>query len=303
LTKLGLVLSPSPLKAAVTQKIALDCIERNIHVIIEKPIALSLADADAIIDAAERKGVAVSACHQNRFNISIQDIRKALEAGRFGKLSHGAVHVRWNRTRDYYTQAPWRGTWENDGGALMNQGIHGIDLLRWMMGSDIDEVFAYTSKRFHTYIECEDIGLAVIKFKNGALGSIEVTTNVFPRNLEETLYLFGENGTVKAGVTSMNTLDVWKFADERPEDKNFADGFFEETANVYGNGHARLYKDVINATETGCAPYVDAIAGRNALELVLAVYKSSKDGRPIKLPLLDCRVKDFIKGFDLKNIK
>jgi predicted dehydrogenase len=277
--------------------IALDCIEAGCNVIIEKPIALSLRDADAIIDAAAKKNVVVSACHQNRFNVPVRHIRAAVEERRFGKMSHGTIHVRWNRARDYYSQAPWRGTWAQDGGALMNQGIHGIDLLRWMMGADIDEVFAYTARRFHTYNESEDLGLALIRFKNGALGCIEGTTNVFPRNLEETLYLFGENGTVKAGGMSMNTIEVWRFADERDEDKELAKGFIEETSNVYGNGHTLLYTDVVKAIKTGCAPYVDTQAGRQAVELVLAVYKSSAEGRPIKLPLTDCQTSDFIGRF------
>ena len=175
--------------------IALDVIKMGINVIIEKPMAMSIEDADAIIDAAEKYGVKVSACHQNRFNIAIQKLRKALEGGRFGKLSHGSIHVRWNRNRGYYDQAPWRGTWKEDGGALMNQCIHGIDLLRWMMGDEIEEIYGATRQRFHGYLEAEDVGMAVIKFKNGAIGTIEGTTNVYPKNLEETLYIFGENGT------------------------------------------------------------------------------------------------------------
>ena len=188
--------------------IALDVIKMGINVIIEKPMAMSIADADAIIDAAEKYGVKVSACHQNRFNIAIQKLRKALEDGRFGKLSHGSIHVRWNRNRGYYDQAPWRGTWKEDGGALMNQCIHGIDLLRWMMGDEIEEIYGATRQRFHGYLEAEDVGMAVIKFKNGAIGTIEGTTNVYPKNLEETLYIFGENGTVKIGGTSTNNIDV-----------------------------------------------------------------------------------------------
>lgn len=277
-------------------EIALDCIEAGCNVIIEKPIALSIEDADRIIEAGRRKGVKVSACHQNRFNLSIQQIRKALEAGRFGKLSHGSIHVRWNRNQDYYTQAPWRGTWAEDGGALMNQSIHGIDLLRWMMGDEIEEVFAYTAQQFHPYLECEDIGMAVVKFKNGAIGTIEGTTNVFPKNLEETLYLFGEKGTVKAGGKSVNTIDVWEFADDRPEDKE-AVGLQEATSNVYGNGHTSVYADVIEAIETGREPYIDAEAGKRALELVLAIHKSASEGRPVKLPLEECSTMDFVGRF------
>lgn len=267
-------------------EIALYCIDHGINCIIEKPIAMSIQEADQIIRHAEEKGVKVSACHQNRFNIAVQEMRKAVEAGRFGKLSHGSVHVRWNRNVDYYAQAPWRGKWASDGGALMNQCIHGIDLLRWMMGDEVEEVYGQTRQQFHDYLEAEDVGMAVIKFKNGAVATIEGTTNVYPRNLEETLYLFGENGTVKLGGTSTNNIDVWQFADETEADhKN--KGLEEATSNVYGNGHTSLYADVIDAVKNDRRPYVDAVAGRNALELVLAIYKSQKDGKPVKLPLDD----------------
>ena len=130
-------------------EIALYCIDNGINLIIEKPMAMSMADADEIVRRAEEKKVKVSACHQNRFNIAVQQLRKAIEGGRFGKLSHGSIHVRWNRNKDYYIQAPWRGTWAQDGGALMNQCIHGIDLLRWMMGNEVEEIYAQTRQQFH----------------------------------------------------------------------------------------------------------------------------------------------------------
>lgn len=267
-------------------KIALECIEHGIHCIIEKPIAMSMADADEIIRLSEEKGVKVSACHQNRFNLAVQEMRRALEAGRFGKLSHGSVHVRWNRNADYYTQAAWRGKWVTDGGALMNQCIHGIDLLRWMMGDEAEEVYGQTCRQFHDYLEAEDIGMAVVKFKNGAVATIEGTTNVYPQNLEETLYLFGETGTVKLGGKSTNNIDIWEFADETENDRKAA-VLKEAASNVYGNGHTSLYADMIDAVQNDRKPYVDASAGRNALELVLAIYKSQKEGRPVKLPLVN----------------
>lgn len=267
-------------------QIALDCIDAGVNVIVEKPMAMSIQDAEEIIRRSREKGVKVSACHQNRFNVAVQEMRRALEGGRFGKLSHGSIHVRWNRNREYYDQAPWRGTWAQDGGALMNQCIHGIDLLRWMMGDEVEEVYGVTRQQFHHYLEAEDIGMAVVKFKNGAVGTIEGTTNVYPKNLEETLYLFGENGTVKLGGKSTNNIDVWDFADEGEADQKNK-GLEEATSNVYGNGHTSLYADVIDAIEHDRAPYVDAVAGRNALEMVLAIYQSQKEGRPVKLPLHD----------------
>lgn len=278
-------------------EIALYCIEKGVHVIIEKPMAMSIEDADKIIALAEEKHVKVSACHQNRFNVAVQELRKALESGRFGKISHGSIHVRWNRNKGYYDQAPWRGTWAQDGGALMNQCIHGIDLLRWMMGNEVDEVYGATRQQFHDYLEAEDIGMAVVKFKNGAIGTIEGTTNVYPQNLEETLYLFGENGTVKIGGTSTNNIDVWDFADEtEADDKN--KGLEEATSNVYGNGHTSLFADVMDAIEHDRKPYVDAVAGRNALEMILAIYKSQKTGEPVKLPLQSFASTDMEGEFD-----
>ena len=273
-------------ESGIHAEIALFCIDHGVHVIIEKPMAMSISDANEIIRHSEEKHVKVSACHQNRFNIAVQEMRHALEAGRFGRLSHGSIHVRWNRNQGYYDQAPWRGTWAQDGGALMNQCIHGIDLLRWTFGGEIEEVYGQTRQQFHDYLEAEDVGMAVVKFKNGAIATIEGTTNVYPKNLEETLYIFGEKGTVKIGGTSTNNIDVWDFADESEADtKN--KGLQEETSNVYGNGHTSLYADVIDAIEHDRKPYVDAYAGRNALELVLAIYKSQKEGKPVKLSLTD----------------
>lgn len=277
-------------------EIACYCIEQRINVIIEKPIAMSLEDADRIITLSEKEHVKVAACHQNRFNIAVQRMRTALEAGRFGKLSHGSIHVRWNRNQEYYAQAPWRGTWAQDGGALMNQCIHGIDLLRWTFGDEVEEVYGQTRQQFHHYLEAEDVGMAVVKFKNGAIATIEGTTNVYPQNLEETLYVFGEKGTVKIGGKSTNNIDVWDFEDETETDKRNK-GLQEATSNVYGNGHTSLFADMIDAIKNDRKPYVDAYAGRNALEMILAIYKSQKTGMPVKLPLNDFASTDMIGTF------
>ena len=278
-------------------EIALECIDRGVNVIIEKPMALSMLDADEIVRRSREKGVRVSVCHQNRFNLAVRETRRALEEGRFGRLSHGSVHVRWNRGRQYYDQASWRGKWATDGGCLFNQCIHGIDLLRWMMGDEAEEVYGVTRRRFHAYLECEDVGMAVVTFRNGAVGTIEGTVNVFPKNLEETLYLFGERGTVKIGGTSANTIDVWDFADESEADEQNR-SLREQTINVYGNGHTGLYADVIDAIMTGRDPYVDAVAGRNAVEIILAIYRSAATGQPVRLPLTGVASTDFEGRFD-----
>lgn len=267
-------------------EIALACIDRGIHAIIEKPMAMSIADADEIIRRSEAKGVKISACHQNRFNTAVQELRGALEAGRFGRLSHGSIHVRWNRDHGYYDQAKWRGTWKDDGGCLMNQCIHGIDLLRWMLGDEVVSVYGATRRQFHDYLEAEDVGVAVLQFASGAVGTVEGTVNVYPRNLEETLYVFGKNGTVKIGGTSTNNIDVWQFAEASEQDAD-KQGLQEATSNVYGNGHTSLYADMMEAIRLDRPPYVDAHAGRNALEIVLAIYKSQQTGQPVQLPLKD----------------
>lgn len=275
-------------------QIAIDCmIIGHANVIIEKPIALSLEDADRIIETAEKEDLRVCACHQNRFNKSIQKIHEAIEMERFGKLLYGTAHIRWTRDYEYYARAKWRGTWAQDGGALMNQCIHNIDLLRWMMGDEIDCVVGMTDRLKHDYIEAEDLGIALIHFKNGAYGIIEGTTNVYPKNLEETLYLFGEKGTVKAGGQSVNVIEEWRFSDMLDDPDEVKRQFHENPPNVYGYGHTPLYADVIQSIQNNRQPYVDGEAGRRALELVLAIYKSAAGGCIVKLPLDKCATLDF----------
>lgn len=279
-------------------EIALYCLDKGIHLIVEKPIALSLQEVDKMIALAEEKNLVLCACHQNRFNKSIVKIREALEAGRFGKLFHGAAHVRWNRGKEYYEQADWRGTWAQDGGTLMNQCIHNIDILRWMMGGDITEVMAYTDQLNHDYLEAEDLGLAIVKFANSSYGLIEGTTNVYPKNLEETLYIFGSDGTVKAGGKSVNIIEEWYFNDNLDDPEEVKEKYHENPPNVYGFGHNPLYADVIDSIVNSRKPYIDGQAGRDALELVLAIYKSAATGQPVKLPLESGSTLDFVGRFD-----
>ena len=273
--------------------IALDCLEYGCNLIIEKPIALSIEDANRIIEKANRLHLKVCACHQNRFNKSIQKIREAVEKKRFGKMFYGTAHIRWCRDHEYYDRASWRGTWEQDGGALMNQCIHNIDLLRWMMGDEIEEVVGMTDRLHHDYIEAEDIGIALIKFKNGSYGIIEGTTDIYPKNLEETLYLFGEKGTVKAGGQSVNVIEEWRFADMLDDPDEVKQRFHENPPNVYGYGHTPLYADVVDAIRNNRQPYVDAEAGKRALELVLAIYQSAANNTIVKLPLNAVKTTDF----------
>lgn len=279
-------------------QIALDCMDYGCNLIIEKPIALSIEDADKIIEKAKMLNLKVCACHQNRFNKSIQKIREAVDKNRFGKMFYGTAHIRWCRDREYYDRANWRGTWEQDGGALMNQCIHNIDLLRWMLGDEIETVVGMTDRLHHKYIEAEDLGIALIKFKNGAYGIVEGTTNVYPKNLEETLYLFGEKGTVKAGGQSVNVIEEWRFADMLDNSEEVKKEFHENPPNVYGYGHTPLYADVIDSIEKNRPPYVDAEAGKRALELVLAIYKSAYEGHAITLPLKKSASVDYKGRFE-----
>ena len=282
---------PSGLHAAC----AMRAVEQGCNVIVEKPVALSLADADALIALAEKRGVKVCACHQNRFNAAVLEMRSYIERGCFGKLSHGAVTVRWSRGRDYYASDDWRGRLDMDGGALMNQSIHGIDLLRWMCGGKLQTVYGCTRRAFHPYIEAEDLGMAVLTFKNGCVATVEGTVNLYGHNLEEHLMLVGETGAMKLGGTSANTVAYRCF---EAEGAPVEDGLVEHTPNVYGNGHTPLFADMIDAVKNDRPPFVTAQDGRDALETVLAIYLSAKTGQPVKLPLTDVACADFAGLFD-----
>lgn len=271
---------------------AFEVIKRSVHVIIEKPIALSTEDADKIISLSRQYGVCVSACHQNRFNLSVQEMRRALEAGKFGALSNAAVTVRWSRGESYYAQAPWRGTWEMDGGCLMNQCIHGIDLLLWMCGGEIKTVYGKIKRRFHPYMQAEDAGTAVIEFQNGVIATLEGTVNVPGDDLEEHLTLVGENGVMKLGGMSANTVEYRYFTGEEARKNSLV----EQTGNVYGNGHTSLFADVICAIEENRPPYVTALDGKKALEAVLSVYRSAFEGKPVSFPLPQMKTTE-LEGF------
>lgn len=252
------------------------------HVIIEKPIGMNIKEANALINACEEAGVTLTVCHQNRFNNSIKRLRRAFEEGRFGKLTHGNATVRWNRNEDYYRQAAWRGTWAEDGGCLMTQGIHNVDLLQWFMGP-VESVSAYTTTQLRD-IETEDIAVAVLKFKSGALGVIEAANTIYPKNLEETLNIFGETGTVIVGGVAVNRIDVWRFGDPE-EEKAILVQQEADPPNVYGFGHRELIQNVIRAIKTGFKPLVDGNEGKKALEIIMAIHKSAFSNRPVYLPV------------------
>ena len=249
-------------------KLAIDCMNHGIHVLVEKPMALSVADADKMIATAKKNNKKICIAHQNRFNPPIQKLRKAIEEGRFGKIINGTARILWTRDDNYYKQASWRGTRALDGGTLMNQCIHNIDLLQWMMGSEVERVHCERDT-FLRNIEMEDFGAILIRFKNGSIGIVEGSACVYPKNLEETLSIFGEKGTVVIGGLAVNEIKTWQFADERDYDK------IDESAevdNVYGKGHTPLYKNFIDAINTNTEPLINGKEGKKAMEIILKAY-------------------------------
>ncbi len=273
-------------------EIASYCADAGVNFLVEKPMAMSIKDAQTVIEKVKKNGVTAGVCHQNRFNIAIQELRNALDANRFGKLSHGSIVVRWSRGAAYYANDSWRGKYATDGGTLMNQCIHGIDLLRWVLGDEIESVYGLTRNNQHHYIEAEDIGVAVLNFKNGAVATIEGTVNGV-EDMEETLTLFGDKGMVKIGGMNVNKIDVWRFAEEYTEDEARRN-IIECAPNVYGKGHISLYLDFINAIKEKRQPYVSLEAGKRAVETVLAIYKSQLTGQVVNLPLTDFSAEEMI---------
>lgn len=251
-------------------KHAIDCLNHNKHILVEKPMALSMKDADNMIELAKEKNKKLCISHQNRFNEPVQKLRRAIEEGRFGKIVNGTARILWNRDNEYYKQAPWRGTKELDGGTLMNQCIHNIDLLQWMMESEVERVYAERDT-FLRDIEMEDFGAILIRFKNGSIGIVEGSACVFPKNLEETLSIFGEKGTVVIGGLAVNEIKTWQFADERPYDNDEVKTGID---NVYGKGHSPLYKDFIDAINNNREPLINGQEGKKALDIILRAYNS-----------------------------
>ena len=262
-------------------EIALYCISKGKSVLIEKPMALSTADAEKMISEAKKQGVTLGVCHQNRFNAPIQELHKALDDGRFGKLVNGTARILWNRGMQYYEQAPWRGTWAQDGGTLMNQCIHNIDLLQWSLGGEPETVMAMTGN-FLRDIQAEDFGAILIRFKNGAIGIVEGTACVYPKNLEETLSIFGENGAAVIGGLAVNRVETWNFKESAEQDKSVEALAGTDPKDVYGSGHNLLYANYINAVNTHTDPLVSGTEAIKAMKIILAAYKSQKTGQPVK---------------------
>jgi UDP-N-acetyl-2-amino-2-deoxyglucuronate dehydrogenase len=252
------------------------------HVLTEKPMAISLAAADELVQACDTAGVQLFVVKQNRLNPAIQLLKRAVERGRFGRLYMANVTVRWTRPQSYYDAEPWRGTWEFDGGALMNQASHYVDLMQWMMGP-VESVMAKTATQARR-IEAEDSGVAVVKFRSGALGVLEVSVLTYPKNLEGSITLLGETGSVKIGGTAVNKVEHWAFADYDDDDK-LIEAAATAPPSVYGFGHVPYYENVVGALQGRGRADTDGRAGRKSLELILGIYESAKTGREVPIPL------------------
>lgn len=252
------------------------------HVISEKPMAISLTAADELVHACDAAGVKLFVVKQNRLNAPVQLLKRAIDKGRFGRIFLANCTVRWTRPQEYYDQAPWRGTWEFDGGAFLNQASHYVDLIQWLVGP-VESVIAKTAT-LARQIESEDTGVAVLKFRSGALGTIEVTMLTYPRNLEGSITILGETGSVKIGGTAVNRVETWQFEDYDDDDK-LVDAADTNPPNVYGYGHEGYYRNVLAAIRGEMNPDTDGRAGRKSLELVLGIYESARTGCEVPIPL------------------
>jgi predicted dehydrogenase len=251
------------------------------HVVVEKPMALTLDDADAMIRVCDQMGVKLFIVKQNRFNVPIVKLREALEQGRFGKLVLGTVRVRWCRPQAYYDQASWRGTWALDGGVLTNQASHHVDMLEWMLG-EVDSVFAMSATALAN-IEAEDTAVVTLRFRNGALGVIEATTATRPKDLEGSISILGEGGTVEVAGFAVNKMKTWSFVEPRSGDEEVMEKYSVNPPNVYGFGHQAYYEHVVDCIANNKQHLVDGLVGRKSLELINAIYESVETGREVHL--------------------
>ena len=257
------------------------------HIVVEKPVALTLGDADAMITSCDIHGCRLFVVKQNRFNVPVVKLREAIEQKRFGKLVMGTIRVRWCRPQSYYDMDAWRGTWELDGGVLTNQASHHVDLLEWMMG-DVESVFAKSTTAL-VDIETEDTAIAVLKFRNGALGCIEATTATRPKDLEGSISILGEKGTVEIGGFAVNQMKTWSFVEAESDDIDMMQKYSVNPPNVYGFGHQAYYEHVLDCLQSGKRQLVDGLEGRRSIELISAIYESIETGREVQLRFIPKR--------------
>jgi len=273
------ILTPSGMHAEHAVRVAAS----GRHVIVEKPMALTLADAESMIAAADAAGVRLFVVKQNRFNVPVVKAREALDAGRFGKLVLGTVRVRWCRDQSYYAQDDWRGTWAQDGGVLANQASHHVDMLSWFMG-DVAAVHARATTAL-VDIETEDTAVATVRFRSGALGVVEATNAARPHDIEGSLSVLGSKGAVEIAGFAVNKIRTWQFVDPLPSDAEVMGSYSVNPPNVYGFGHQAYYEHVVACLARGVRPLVDGHHGRQSLELIMALYESIASGREVTLPL------------------
>ena len=250
-------------------------------IMVEKPMALTLEDADEMIKICMENNISLFVIKQNRFNLPVIKLKEAVDQGRFGKLFLGTIRVRWSRTQEYYSQDKWRGTWAMDGGVLTNQASHHIDLLEWIFG-EVESVHAKSINALAD-IEAEDTAVAILKFKNNALGIIEATTAIRPTDLEGSISVLGEKGSVEIGGFAVNEIKVWNFVEKFDEDQDIIKNYSVNPPDVYGFGHKSYYDHVIDCINNGSKQLVDGIEGRKSLELINALYESIETGLEVKL--------------------
>lgn len=256
--------------------------EAGYHVVCEKPMGVALEPVDRFIETCERLGRKLFVVKQNRLNPTVRLLKQAVDKGRFGKICFAEVNVFWTRPQEYYDQAPWRGTKALDGGAIMNQASHYVDLVQWLVG-DVEEVEAFTATLARR-IETEDTGAALLHFRNGAIGTINVTMLVYPRNLEGSVTILGTEGTAKVGGIALNRIEHWEFRRYEDEDRTVFEASYSPPT-VYGHGHRGFYANVVDVLRGKAEPLTDGREGRKSLELILAIYKAAEERRRVRLPL------------------
>lgn len=256
------------------------------HVLSEKPMATKLDEGMAMVRACRDAGVKLFVVKQNRLNATVQLVKRAIDEGRFGRIYMSTVNVFWTRPQSYYDAAPWRGRWDLDGGAFMNQASHYVDLLDWLVGP-VDNVHAYTATLARD-IEAEDTGVMSLRLRHGGLASINVTMLTYPQNLEGSITILGEKGVVKIGGTAVNKIEHWQFAQPHPDDAAVADASYAlgEGGSVYGFGHPLYYDNVIRTLRGEANAAVDGYEGLRSLEILIAAYRSARDGQRVGLPLV-----------------
>jgi len=260
----------------------IQCAEAGVHVLTEKPMATRWKDGLRMVRACDKAGVRLFVVKQNRRNSTLQLLKRAVDEKRFGRIHMVHLNVFWTRPQEYYDSASWRGTWELDGGAFMNQASHYVDLLDWLIGP-IASVQAMTGT-LERDIEVEDTGVLNVRWRNGGLGSMAVTMLTYPKNMEGSITILGEKGTVRVGGMAVNEIQHWEFSDERDYDEGIADANYE-TTSVYGFGHPLYYKNVVDVLQGKAEPEVDGREGLKCLEVLIAAYLSARDGCTVNLPL------------------